>query len=229
MTDPGSVVDDPIGGDWVDPRILATRRAVYAATIELIAEVGVQAATVERIAERSGVARSTVYRRWPVLARLYYDAFAQLARRRPVHAAVGTPAELLAYLDDYADRLNDPTYCAVLVSLLDAAWRDPELARLRRSVFDEGSSRVAAILAAGVEAGRVRPDLVMPDAIDALVAPFLYRRLVEQQPITPDDVRRRHADVLARFGLPADERDRRPGRPGSRQVPSERARDPPSW
>ncbi len=191
----------------VDPRVAATRRAVYVATLTLIAELGVQATTVERIAERSGVSRSTIYRRWPVTARLYQEAFAQLARRTPVVAEGDTSAQLLDYLSDYADRLNDPDYCAVLISLIDAAWRDPVLADLRRTVFDESSSRAAAILDAGVTAGRLRLGPVPTDALDALVAPFLYRRLVEQELISLDDVRRRHADVLTRFGVPGPEQE----------------------
>lgn len=190
--------EDP--GDRVDPRIAQTRSQVHAATLAIIAESGVRAATVERIADRAGVSRSTVYRRWPDLPRLYYEAFAHLARRSSPQPTGDADRELLHYLEDYADRLNDPTYGSVLVALIEAAWRDPALAELRRRVFDEGSSRAAMILRAGVRAGRLRADLDLRAALDAVVAPFLYRRLVEQRTITPADVRRVHADVLGRFG-----------------------------
>ena len=192
--------EDP--AERVDPRITATRSQVHAATLAIIAESGVRAATVERIADRAGVSRSTVYRRWPDLPRLYYEAFGQLARRSSPQPRGDAEAELLHYLEDYADRLNDPTYGSVLVALIEAAWRDPALAELRRKVFDEGSSRAAAIFQAGVRAGRLRADLDLRAALDAVVAPFLYRRLVEQQVITPADVRRLHADLLRRFGRP---------------------------
>ena len=190
------------GADRVDRRINRTRTAVHAAALEIIAESGVRAATVERIADRAGVSRSTVYRRWPELRSLYYEAFAQLARRSSPVVRGDTERELLHYLEDYADRLNDRTYGSVLVALIEAAWRDPELAELRRALFDERASRAAAIFQAGVRAGRLRSDLVLREALDSVVAPFLYRRLVEQETITPDDVRRLHADVLARFGQP---------------------------
>ncbi len=188
--------------DRVDPRVAQTRRAVYAATLAVIAESGVQAATVERISERAGVARSTVYRRWPSLAQLYYEAFGQLARRTSQPVRGDTAVELLRYLQDYADRLNDDTYCSVLVALLDAAWRDPELAYVRGTLFDERSSRAAAIVDAGVASGRLRPDLDRRQVLDAVVAPFLYRRVVEQQRLSRLDVRRLRDDVLARFGAP---------------------------
>lgn len=186
----------------VDPRVAQTRRAVYAAALEVIAESGVQAATVERIADRAGVSRSTVYRRWPSLPQLYYEAFGTLARRASQAVRGDTTAELLRYLQDYADRLNDDTYCSVLVALLDAAWRDPELAQVRGTLFDERSSRAAAIVDAGVVAGSLRPDLDRRLVMDAIVAPFLYRRVVEQQRISRSDVRRLRDDVLTRFGTP---------------------------
>ena len=187
----------------VDPRVAQTRRAVYAATLAIIAESGVQAATVDRISERAGVSRSTVYRRWPGLPQLYYEAFGQLARRTSSPVRGETPVELLHYLQDYADRLNDDTYCSVLVALLDAAWRTPELAEVRGTLFDERSSRAAAIIEAGVASGRLRPDLDRRQVLDAVVAPFLYRRVVEQQRLSRSDVRRLRDDVLARFGAPA--------------------------
>lgn len=198
----GTVAEGAYGGatERVDPRVAQTRRAVHAATLAVIAESGVQAATVERIADRAGVSRSTVYRRWPSLAQLYYEAFRTLARRAPQPVRGDTADELLHYLQDYADRLNDDTYCSVLVALLDAAWRDPELAEVRRTLFDERTSRAAAIVDAGIAAERLRRDVDRRRVLDAIVAPFLYRRLVEQQRLTEQDVRRLRDDVLDRFG-----------------------------
>lgn len=198
-----TAMTEPAAEPRVDPRIEQTRRAVYAATLELISEGGLQQITVERIAERSGVSRSTIYRRWPSLARLYYEAFNGIVHRSTTPARGDTANELREYLQDYADRLNDPSYCSVLVALLDGAWRDPELARVHKELFNERSSRAAAILAVGMRAGKIRSDIDISEAIEALVSPFLYRRLVEQQPIKPDEVRRLHADVLRRFGAGA--------------------------
>ena len=200
MTDAAADAVGDASPERIDPRVAQTRRAVHAATLAVIAESGVQAATVERIADRAGVSRSTVYRRWPSLAQLYFEAFGTLARRAPQPVQGDTATELLRYLTDYADRLNDDTYCSVLVALLDAAWRNPELALVRGTLFDERSSRAAAIVDAGIAAGRLRTDLDRRQALDAIVAPFLYRRVVEQQRLTRQDVRRLRDDVLARFG-----------------------------
>src|SRR5690242_20019705 len=48
-----------------DPRVAQTKQLVLEAAFAVIAESGFAGATVERIAERSGVARSSIYRHWP--------------------------------------------------------------------------------------------------------------------------------------------------------------------
>ena len=59
----------------VDPRLAQTQRLVKEATLDLIAEIGFEGTTVELIAERSGVSRTTIYRHWPDPSRLLLEAF----------------------------------------------------------------------------------------------------------------------------------------------------------
>jgi AcrR family transcriptional regulator len=47
------------------PRLPDTERAILKAVGELMAEQGVSGTTINAVAARSGVARGTVYRRWP--------------------------------------------------------------------------------------------------------------------------------------------------------------------
>jgi AcrR family transcriptional regulator len=208
----------------LDPRIIQTRNRVFAATLEIIAENGVQQATVDRIAERSGVGRSTIYRRWDSLPQLYLEAFAQIVRRTTEHPRGDTETELLHYLEDYADRLSDPTYCSVLVALLDAAWRDPEIASIRERVVGGRTSRAAAILEAGISAGRIRPDIDLRDALEAIIAPFFFRRIVEQEAISRSDVERVHRTVLERFGTTSKPADADVTKPEVDPHPRERKR-----
>ena len=58
----------------VDPLIEDIRKRVLAAAFDVIAEHGIAGATLERIAERSGVSRTTINRRWPDPADVYLDA-----------------------------------------------------------------------------------------------------------------------------------------------------------
>ena len=110
-----------------------------------MAEHGSGAITVERIAERSGVARSTIYRRWPDLPRLYFEAFRQL-RSHDVHEPTGdTPVDLANYLRDTAGHLNDPTYFSIVVFLLAHAAVSEQYAQLHLELFDLDTSRGARV------------------------------------------------------------------------------------
>src|SRR3982074_978239 len=55
--------------------------AIAAAVLESFVEDGYDGMTVDRVAERAGVGRATVYRRWPAQADLLGDAI----RHRPLH------------------------------------------------------------------------------------------------------------------------------------------------
>ncbi|MEX1280276.1 MAG: helix-turn-helix domain-containing protein, partial [Acidimicrobiia bacterium] len=69
-----------------DPRIERTRRVVLGAAVEVVAERGFSGATIDAIAQRSGVARSTIYRHWPDRGDLLLEAVSD--RVGPVEASV---------------------------------------------------------------------------------------------------------------------------------------------
>jgi len=102
----------------IDPRLAETQRVVKEATLELIAELGFEGTTIELISERSGVARSTIYRHWPDPSRLYLAAF------DPPQGAADLPVEttdvlhdLRSYIQHVADRLNDDRFASALCAL----------------------------------------------------------------------------------------------------------------
>ena len=177
-------------------RILRTREVVYAATLELIRDVGVAATTIKRIADRTGLARSTIYRRWPDISLLYLEAFEQIVRT-PLPKPVGdTEPELRTYLGDYANRLNDSTYFATLIGLIEWGWRNPVFADAQHHFFDERRGRAAAIVRAGRKSGRIRKDRSIADSVKAIEAPFLYTRMIDGQLITADELERVLAELM---------------------------------
>ena len=73
----------------VDPRVTRSRTAVIAATLDLLAERGIAATTIEAVAARRDVARTTIYRQWNVQPALVLDAHATMLRTPP-DPATGT-------------------------------------------------------------------------------------------------------------------------------------------
>ena len=66
------------------PRDVDADRRILRACVELLTEVGAEATTMSAIIERSGVARATVYRRWPNREALLIAALRELKGRGPV-------------------------------------------------------------------------------------------------------------------------------------------------
>lgn len=181
---------------------MQNRRAVHRAALDLLSTDGVAGLTVDRLAEASGVSRSTIYRRWPDMASLVVAAFDDVVHEQ-VYGSQLPPKDparaLLGYLRDYARRLNDPTYATVLVIITEWAWRDPAFARKHARSFDQSRSIAMRILRTGSAAGHFRHDLDVNEAVEDVVAPFLYRRLILRRRITDADVRRLHRRLLLEF------------------------------
>ncbi|GAB2485855.1 TetR/AcrR family transcriptional regulator [Jatrophihabitans fulvus] len=185
-----------------DPRVTANREAVQGAALQLLATHGIAGLTVDRLAEVSGVSRSTIYRRWPDLSVLVVAAFDAVVHEQAAadSALPRDPKQaLLAYLRDYARRLNDPVYATVLVVITEWAWRDPSFARKHANTFDQSRSRAMRIVQSGRKAGVFRHDLDAGQAVEDLVAPFFYRRIVQRRRIGEDEVRRLHRRLVHDF------------------------------
>jgi TetR/AcrR family transcriptional regulator, regulator of autoinduction and epiphytic fitness len=173
----------------IDPRIERTRRVVLDATLDLLGESGYGAVTIEAVAARSGVAKSTIYRHWPGRVELILDAFHELK------APVAPPAEgdvretVIAVLENLARMTVDSTWSLCLPSLIDAAARDPEARRLHGEISAQGRRSLVDLLATGVERGELPANLEPELMAEALVGPILLRRLMSLPPFDPADVR----------------------------------------
>lgn len=171
-----------------DPRVARTKEAVLRATTELLAEQGLAATSVEAVAARSRVAKTTIYRHWPDRAALVLDGVNQLAATYDVIDTGNLRADLLASVTELAHRLDRTPYGRVLPSLVDAADRDADLAAAfqrhgesrRRSFIDRLELAVKrGELPAGTSVGVVH---------DLIVGPVFYRRLVARKPLRRADL-----------------------------------------
>ena len=88
-----------------DPRVAHTRSVVLGATVEILAEEGFERLTVEAVAERSGVARSTIYRNWPERSDLLSDGFDQMCSFEEIPNLGSMDAELRFVATEIANSL----------------------------------------------------------------------------------------------------------------------------
>src|SRR5215813_10918428 len=60
-----SRADNGVAAPSTDPRSVRAHQSVLTATVELLLEGGLPAATVDAISARSGVSKMTIYKHWP--------------------------------------------------------------------------------------------------------------------------------------------------------------------
>lgn len=155
------------------------------AALEILAERGFDGLTMEAVAARAGVAKTTVYRRWPSRADLVVGVAETLTApvRPPKTGSLET--DLVALLGDVIGVLNTRTGRRVIPrALADARERD-ELADVLRPFWAGRRRLTIDLLRAGVERGELRSDLDLEAAADAFYGPVYYRYLVTGAELNP--------------------------------------------
>jgi AcrR family transcriptional regulator len=159
----------------VSPRSERRRKVILQTAIELVMELGFRAVSVESIAAETGVAKTTIYRRWPNKAAIVMDAFMErlLRTQFPVTERALDSVRLQMHSMARAFRSKDG---AVLKALLAEAQFDPELATAIRGRWTLPRRKLAlAVFQRAVSQGELRPDIDLEATIDLLYAPMYYR------------------------------------------------------
>jgi hypothetical protein len=214
--DQAAVADDQRAGAHLrvsraDARVGVTERIVGAATGGRRREGGPARLKIERIGERSGIARRTIISRWTHVRLLFLDAFEEITRLRPLPLVDDLAKDLSTFATEYARELDDPTYFRVLIFLMEGS-RDNKQYRARyRAMSRQRQRRAADIVRASVGRGELPRDTDATAVADAVMAPLFHRRVGRHVMLTDRDVAAAVDWVLRTLGVvPA-----KPHRPAS--------------
>ena len=182
-----------------DPRAERSRCAALAAARELLLDEGWEAVTHARVAERAGMARTTVYRHWPDATDLVLDALAEEKSERHPRPTGVLRDDLVADLDAFRLQLRDPRIERVMVTIIERSAVDEEFGAARASLARQGTRPLAEILRAAIGRGELPACLDIDRVVEQLCGPMLFRHLVLRKPVTKryvevlvDDVLRAH-------------------------------------
>ncbi|WP_410790184.1 TetR/AcrR family transcriptional regulator [Kribbella sp. C-35] len=162
-------------------------RVLNAAMAEMRAR-GYDGMSVDRVAERAGVAKTTIYRRWPSKAELVIAMITGLRSGVPFDPGDDPRRDLTELVTGIAATLEAvPT--TLIADLTAAAAREPRVGESVRALWAERHAAVTAVIAQaqtdGLLPGHADPRVV----VDQLVGPLYYRLLVTGEPIDPAYVR----------------------------------------
>jgi AcrR family transcriptional regulator len=169
------------------PRSAAADAAILRAAFDLIAERGWAGFSIEGAAERAGVAKTTVYRRWKSRAELACDAFFALTEPELRFPDVASAADAFrVQILALADLLRGPVGDA-FAAMLAGARSDPAVARAmaERWVLPRKRWGVERLARAAAE-GQTRDPLDVDAALNALYSP-LYAPLLMGRGVEPPE------------------------------------------
>lgn len=172
------------------PRDPVIADAILVATLELLAESGFDGTSLDAVAQRAGVGKPTLYRRWASKQDLVIAALERLADS-PEPSSKGSPRErVTAFMEGWWQLASQPellTVTKVLASLLGDVQRYPELGEAVHKHFLSNRRRIMHhLLQDAINEGELRSDIDIDLTVDLLFSPLLVRRLVTGGPVTPE-------------------------------------------
>jgi AcrR family transcriptional regulator len=140
---------------------------------------------MEKIANRSGVHKTTVYRRWKDRETLVTDAVIHMAATSlPLEDNGDIDADLRSFARSLVHWMNEPTGRAVLAILWSDAARLPTIAQAKRRLFADRFGRAASPVKAAIERGQLPARTDPAELIKTVIAPIYLRLLITAEPVT---------------------------------------------
>ena len=169
-----------------DPRVERSRQVILRAALDELGEAGYGSFTIESVAARAGVGKSTIYRHWRDRVALIADAF-QASHDHAVPPIEGLTARegLERLLRHVAEIVTDPAFSAPIPALIEGAERDPRLAEFRHRYSAVHSESLTALIRQGAAEGQFRAQADPELAAQALLGPIFYQRLLTSEPFDP--------------------------------------------
>ncbi len=172
-------------------------QAIFDATLELLADRGYDGLTIEGVAERSGVNKTTIYRWWPSKAALLGAALIEAPLLGFEIPDTGTlRGDLDAVMRAALALLTNPATAGIAVAALGATSRSPELASYTRAFFADRLAREGPIFERAVARGELPSDADPMLLLDLLAGAVWLRVAFRQMPVEDDFVCRALSIVL---------------------------------
>ena len=173
------------------PRSQEADRSILAAAVELLAERGLAAMSIEEVAARAGVGKATIYRRWPSKGLLALDAFVTSFRAEQPLPDTGTlRGDLLEALHAWVRAVTRTPMGRLLADLIAEAQHDPELrAAWRDRVLEPLRSQHRIMLDRAIARGEIPATVDREVVLDLFFGAAQHRLLLGHLPLTEDFIR----------------------------------------
>lgn len=160
--------------------------AVLSETLKELAEAGLEGLSVERVARRAAVNKTSVYRRWPtrdaLVAAALEGILGSVAAKVPDTGSLR--GDLLGLLSPVAGFLNDGTGRAVLRAALSESSASSVASLAARKLTQQAQSPLGALVARAHVRGEWREGVSGEQLIFLLVGALIHRAMLEHRPLS---------------------------------------------
>lgn len=146
---------------------------ILQAAAEALLELGVSGFSVDEVARRSGVAKTTIYRHFDSSAQLIVSGFDSIIEPFPTPNTGSLRGDLVAYCNITAQITCDPKIRILMLELVAAAAQNPELAETKQALMSERMGPVRTMLQLAMARGEISSDLGLQTATELAESPFL--------------------------------------------------------
>lgn len=154
------------------------------ATLTEFIESGYSGLSAARIADRAGVHRSTIHRRWPDLDKLIAEALIEdAAAAIPAPDTGNARDDLTLLLHSIASYIDTDAARARIRALVGDAARSPAIGAIITSVWTTRFHTGETVIARAVARGEIRDDIPPATLLHTLLGPLYVRLLLTDQRI----------------------------------------------
>ena len=166
------------------PRSELADRAIREAAVDLFAERGFEGFSVEDVADRAGVSKATVYRRYPTKVDLVVEAASCLAADEITFPDTGNlHDDVRGLARSLVETFRTSPAGRVMPVMAFERRRYPELDAGYRRFLADRKARTREVLRRGVERGELPPDTDVAVMGSMLVGPIFHRLMITQEPL----------------------------------------------
>jgi AcrR family transcriptional regulator len=175
---------------------------VLDATIDLLAEVGYDRLTVPEVADRAGLNKTSVYRRWPTKQALVGAALGRsLGHDAPLPDTGSLATDMVAMMTAAAQWAETPVGRGVARML--ARDVDPEVREVSRSLMARHAAGPVTLFRRACARGEIPDSADVELALLVIAGALAQRGLVEEGPADPAFIERLARFVVAGLRAPA--------------------------
>lgn len=165
-------------------RSARVRAAVIAATLDELVDRGYSGVSLDGVAARAAVHKTTVYRRWRTKQALVRDAMLEQASETVAVPDTGSlSGDLLELARRSAAIQTSPAGEAVVRAVAGEAAGNPQMAAASRQFWAERLALDRTILQRARDRGEIGADAQQRPVVEALLGPLYFRLLVTGEPL----------------------------------------------